>query len=337
MPFGQVSKSQINKLCEGIAVTSAKDMVRILGGSQQTQQFVDSLSLGVLSDKDFMKKLINLVGRTSRETRNIDASDIYGNAELAGKINAIYQEKGTDVVSKNVKLDELIEKEYPTKTGIERTVENNIETITAKVNEATSGEYTQEAVEGMLLENCAVQALNGITVVVPMIGMVEGLTKMAIEMVNGESEYEGTDSLKAAGKENIVSIGILKDMTGYEYATMTDESNITSPVIAYFDKNHVAQVNSKEDIAKIEKQGYKFTGLVLAQEGMEGLEYLSKGAEEVISEMTKGQEIGAKEKEMTIRPLQQKEFLEMDQSKTSLQISLNYQNFQFPPQIFYYL
>ena len=38
---------------------------------------------------------------------------------------------------------------------------------------------------------------------------------------------------------------------------------------------------------------------------------------------------GAKEKEMTIRPLQQKEFLEMDQSKTSLQISLNYQNKQF--------
>ena len=53
-----------------------------------------------------------------------------------------------------------------------------------------------------------------------------------------------------------------------------------------------------EEIAKIEKEGYKFTGLVLAQEGMEGFEYLSKGSEEVISKMTKGQEIGAKEKEI---------------------------------------
>ena len=207
--------------------------------------------------------------------------------------NNKYFSNGTGTISEEYK-QELLSR----MPEIEKTIENNIKDITAKVNKTNKGKYTKEAVKEMLLENCAVQALNGITVVVPMIGMVEGLTKMAVEMVSGESEYEGTDSLKAAGKENTVSIGILKDMTGYEYATMTDKANITSPVIAYFDKNHVAQVNNKEDIAKIEKQGYKFTGLVLAQEGMEGLEYLSKGAEEVISKMTKGQEIGAKEKEI---------------------------------------
>jgi hypothetical protein len=34
-------------------------------------------------------------------------------------------------------------------------------------------------------------------------------------------------------------------------------------MIAYFDKGHVAQITSREDIAEIEKQGYTFTGIVL--------------------------------------------------------------------------
>ena len=197
MPFGEVSNTQIRKLGAGIAVSKAKEIVKELGGSEQAQEFVKGLSLGVLSDKDFMKEFITLIDKASRQARNISASDIYNNKELAGKINAIYQNNLTG--NREAKLDELIENEYPTKTEIEKAVENNIGKITAKVNEATEGEYTQEAVEGMLLENCAVQALKGITVVVPMIGMVEGLTKMAVEMVSGESEYEGTDSLKAAG------------------------------------------------------------------------------------------------------------------------------------------
>ena len=57
---------------------------------------------------------------------------------------------------------------------------------------------------------------------------------------------------------------IIKDITDYEYALIADKDSITTPVIAYFDKNHVAKVNSKEDIEKIETQGYTFTGIVLA-------------------------------------------------------------------------
>ena len=43
--------------------------------------------------------------------------------------------------------------------------------------------------------------------------------------------------------------------------------------------------------------------------------------------------LGGNEKEMTIRPLQQKEFLDIDQSKTSLQFSFNYDNKNFTSDI----
>jgi hypothetical protein len=110
--------------------------------------------------------------------------------------------------------------------------------------------------------------MEGISKVVPMIKLVNGLTKLAIEMVTGEREYEGLDSLKAAGKEETASIGIIKDITEFEYALVADKGVITSPVIAYFDKNHVAQVSSKADIEAIEAQGYKFTGIVLADKNV---------------------------------------------------------------------
>ena len=149
----------------------------------------------------------------------------------------------------------------------EEVLKDNIVDITERVNEARKAqdvEYTPDQVQGMLLENCAVQAMKEITRTVPTLRLVDGLTKIAVEMVSGESEYEGLDGLKAAGKEETASIGIIKDIMNYEYALVADKGAITSPVIAYFDKNHVAQVSSKADIDKIEAQGYTFTGIVLA-------------------------------------------------------------------------
>ena len=158
--------------------------------------------------------------------------------------------------------------------NVREVVKDNIIDITARVNEARkakgvakaedSQDVSSDQVQEMLLESCAVEAMKGITKVVPMIRLVDGLTKMAIEMATGESEYEGLDSLKAAGEKETASIGIIKDITEYEYATVKDIEAITSPVIAYFDKNHVAKVSSKAEIEAVEKQGYKFTGLVLA-------------------------------------------------------------------------
>ena len=158
--------------------------------------------------------------------------------------------------------------------SVEDVIEDNITDITARVNEARkakgvakaedSQDVSSDQVQEMLLESCAVEAMKGITKVVPMIRLVDGLTKMAIEMATGESKYEGLDSLKAAGEKEAASIGIIKDITEYEYATVKDIEAITSPVIAYFDKNHVAKVSSKAEIEAVEKQGYKFTGLVLA-------------------------------------------------------------------------
>ena len=146
-------------------------------------------------------------------------------------------------------------------------INSNIVDITERVKAATQQDVSNADVEGMLLGNCAVQAMEGITKVVPMARLVDGLTKIAIEMVSGESEYEGLDSLKAAGTQKEASIGILRDLTEYEYA-FTSKDSVTSPVIAYFDKNHVAKVDSKEAIEEIEAQGYTFTGLVLADKGV---------------------------------------------------------------------
>ena len=115
MPFGEVSNKQIRNIGYGSAITRAKDLVEKLGGSQDAQQFVDGLSLGVLSDKDFMKELTKLISKTSKDSRRIKASDIYSNEELAGKINAIYQDRSISVGDKITKLDELMESEYSVK------------------------------------------------------------------------------------------------------------------------------------------------------------------------------------------------------------------------------
>ena len=267
MPFGEISNTQIRKLGYSAAVTRAKEMVEKLGGSQEAQKFVDGLSLGVLSDKAFAKDLIKLISKPSRDSRQIKASAIYGNEELADKINAIYRNNTISDEDKVIKLDELIETEYSTKTQIGNAVkvaEDNIIDITERVNAATGKRLEQADVIRGLLSNCAVGALEGITKVVPTARLIDGLTKMAIEMVTGESEYEGLDSLKAAGTEQETSIGILRDLTEYDYAFVESKDSITNPVIAYFDKNHVARVDSKEKIEKIEAQGYTFTGLVLA-------------------------------------------------------------------------
>ena len=151
---------------------------------------------------------------------------------------------------------------------IKEVAKENIIDITDKVKATTQKEVKPEEVVEMLLTSCAVEAMEGVTRVLPTARLVEGLTKMAVEMVTGESEYEGIDSLKAAGEGRTASVGILKDLTGYEYALIADKGAITSSVIAYFDKNHVAQVSSKAQIEEIEKQGYKFTGLVLADKNV---------------------------------------------------------------------
>jgi len=95
---------------------------------------------------------------------------------------------------------------------------------------------------------------------------VEGLINFVVEMITGKAsrEMEGLDELKVAGEGKEVSLGSLKDLTGYEYAMVGNRESIAEPVIAYFEKGHVATVKSKEDIDKVEQEGYKFTGIVLA-------------------------------------------------------------------------
>ena len=124
MPFGETSNTQLKQLGYGLVISKAKEIVEKLGGGKQAQQFVNGLSLGVLNDKDFVKELTKLISKTSREARKIKASEIYGNEELAGKINAVYKENHASV-DKNDKLGQLIESEYATKVEIIKAKKNN--------------------------------------------------------------------------------------------------------------------------------------------------------------------------------------------------------------------
>ena len=216
-----------------------------------------------------IKKLSQIDREISEHIKTFDKA----NAELltvkenaTEGINSAYLGLKLDQSTGQITFNEISKSESKEEVSTEATTEvinNNIIDITERVKAATQQDVKPEEVSGMLLNNCAVQAMKGITKVVPTARLVDGLTKMAIEMVTGTSEYEGLDSLKAAGEGDGTSIGILRDLTEYEYA-FTSKESVTSPVIAYFDKNHVAKVDSKEQIEEIEAQGYTFTGLVLA-------------------------------------------------------------------------
>ncbi len=264
-PYSQIEKVQDMKLTD--IINYAEYSAQSTGRSLEEELKMALATLYPAKDPNEMLKRLNGI-KDDKYAKYAKASDLVKDKNFTeeGKATEEYEKAlETATTEQEQTKQEQMEQEQAGKVievgEIFGLVGNSIGAITEGVNRLIQGKYTEGEIKEMLVRNCAVAAAGSINKLT-----VEGMINFVVEMVTGKTsrEMEGLDELKVAGEGNEVSLGSLKDLTGYEYAMVGNRESITEPVIAYFEKGHVATVKSKEDIEKIEQEGYKFTGIVLA-------------------------------------------------------------------------
>ncbi|MDD5021554.1 MAG: hypothetical protein PHR82_05375 [Endomicrobiaceae bacterium] len=209
-PYGDLTNKERQSLAGNVAKNNANDILRILGASKEAEDFVNQLSLGVLSDKEFVKALIKLISKTSRDAINIKASDIYNNEGLADKINAIYQQKERSGQDKIAGVKDLINK------------------ISVEKAKAVQASPVVQAAE--FVKNCADATVETLGKIIPL----RPLTQIAVQM-NPFAE----DGLLVAGinesLDKATTMGEIRAKTGFEYRTVerAELATLDTPFVAY--------------------------------------------------------------------------------------------------------
>lgn len=209
-PYGDLTNKERQSLAGNVAKNNADELIRILGAGKEAKDFVNQLSLGALSDKEFIKGFIKLISKTSRDTIGVKASDIYNNEGLAGKINEIYKKSERSAQDKITGVKDLI---------------TAIASDKAKPVQASPVAKATEFVR-----NCADVAVETIGKIIPL----KALSEKAISL-----NPFAQDLLAVAGLsdslDNATTMREIRAKTGFEYRTVerAELGTLDTPFVAY--------------------------------------------------------------------------------------------------------